>query len=278
MIQPYVPWPALHFMDTEKTLVVTDLHLGFECELAQMGINLPSQTSKIRDNLIKLLENSKPNRLIILGDLKHSIPNISNQEWQEIPQFFESISEKVAKIELIPGNHDTGISRFLRAGLKIASDRGLLLGKKEKIGFFHGHAWPSPKLFEADYWATGHSHPVIQFKGMFSFRTIRPVWVKIPLDGEKIASAFLKHRNVKLNGKNPTNVLRDKFGVEVKCTNLIVMPAFNDLLGGLALNAKNQEELKGPLLKCEGADLNRAEVFLTDGTFIGTLKDLKKFS
>jgi metallophosphoesterase superfamily enzyme len=246
--------------------------------MADQGINLPSQTMKIRDNLTQLLEESKPKRLIILGDLKHSVPKISAQEWQDIPLFFDEITAKVDEIEIVPGNHDGGIARFVTGKVKLAPSRGLLIQGKERIGLFHGHAWPSPKLFEAKTLVMGHNHPAIQFKSFFGFRMVKPVWIKSPIDRKKLADSFLKYRSIKIKDEDPEKVLYSKFKTRITCSQLIIMPAFNDLLGGIAFNAKAPEEMLGPLLRAGCIDLEEAETFLMDGTFLGALKDLKKFS
>ncbi|MEM3736818.1 MAG: metallophosphoesterase [Candidatus Bathyarchaeia archaeon] len=277
MIRPYFPWPAALIKNREKTIVVSDLHLGFEAELVRMGINLPSQTYKIEANLTKLIEETRPDRLIILGDLKHGIPVVSLLERLDLPRFIEKISEKVP-VELILGNHDGGISRLAKKDLTIRSSRGLLMEGNDKIGLFHGHTWPAQKLFEARYWIVGHIHPAIQFRGLFGFKTIKPIWLKVRLDSEKIVKGFLKNRNIEVEHGDAAETLYKKFGVKVGCTNMIIMPAFNEMLGGLALNAITHDELLGPILRNAAAELETSEVILTDGTFLGELKDLKRFS
>ena len=74
---------------------MADLHLGFEFELVEKGINLPSQTGRIKGRVLRLLEEVKPEKLIILGDLKHTIPKVSLQEWRDIPEFLEAVREAV---------------------------------------------------------------------------------------------------------------------------------------------------------------------------------------
>jgi hypothetical protein len=263
----------------ERVLIVSDLHLGFEFELAGLGINLPSQSRKLMDSLLLLLEKAKPRRLIILGDFKHGIPQVSPQEWRDIPEFLEGVKRKVPRLQLIVGNHDVGIEPFLGSGVELVSSRGLILREKQKIGLFHGHAWPSPKLFEAEYWVIGHNHPAVQFRGLFGFRTLKPAWIKVPINRRKLVKSFLHHRNIEVGEKgNPERVFRDKFGVQAHCTKLIVMPAFNDLLGGLAVNAVDPQELIGPIMRSEGVLVPKAEVFLTDGTFLGALKSLREYA
>jgi len=277
LLRPYIPWPAVLIENRDRILVISDLHLGFESELVKMGINLPSQTPKIEANLAKLIDETNPDRLIILGDLKHGIPVASLSEWLDLPRFFENITSKLP-VELIPGNHDGGISRFAKRDVIIRSSRGLLIEGKEKIGLFHGHMWPAPKLFEARYWIIGHTHPAIQFRGLFGFKTVKPIWVRAHMDSEKIARSFLKYRDIKVGRGSAKRTLSKRFDVDVECSDMIIMPAFNDMLGGAALNAMTPNELFGPVLRSAVSDLDASEVFLLDGTFLGELRELKKFS
>lgn len=257
-------------------MAVSDVHLGFEADLARNGVNLPSQTPKLSEKLRHILEEAHPDMLVIMGDLKHAIPRLSSQEWRELPPFFEALKGSVARIEVIPGNHDGGLSRFLTPTVKLASRRGILVGGREKAGLFHGHTWPSPKLFEAEVLAMGHNHPAVQFRGLFGYRTTKPIWLKAPIDQKALAEGFLKHRGIAAGGDDSVRVLEEMFKVRVRCSKLIILPAFNDLLGGFPVNADDSEGLLGPVPNSGGVQLGEAEIFLTDGTFLGTMNDLMK--
>lgn len=272
---PYVPWPALLIKNNEKILVIGDLHLGYETSLAESGINLPSQTVKIIRNLKSMLEKLHPDRLVILGDFKHSIPKISSQEWKDIPLFLDEISKKVPVIDIVPGNHDGKLATFSFPKVNITSGRGILIEDGYKIGLFHGHSWPSPKIFKAKILVVCHNHPAIQFKTFFNFRIIKSVWLKVPVHRSKLIKSFLKSRHVKLDGKNPLKTMTSVYGISAKCSQLIIMPAFNELLGGLPFNVHDREKFLGPILRSDGVLLDEAEVFMLDGSYLGLLKDLK---
>jgi hypothetical protein len=257
--------------------VVADLHLGFEFELSEKGINLPSQTGRIKEKILRLIGEAKPESLVILGDLKHTIPKVSLGEWRDIPGFLEALKAKVSDVRLVLGNHDGGAEVFAGKGVTVHSSRGFLLeAGGVKVGFFHGHAWPSPKLFEASHWVIGHNHPAVQFRKLLGFRVIRPVWVNAPVNVRRLCEDFLKYRGIKPGG-NAEKTMREKFNVKSSCRSLIILPAFNDLLGGLAFNATPQAELIGPITRSKGVQMDKAEIYLTDGTFLGQLKDLKKY-
>ncbi len=55
-----------------------------------------------------MIDSEKPDVVILLGDIKSSIKNISKNECGEVTLFFKRIREKYDGI-LIPGNHDANI-------------------------------------------------------------------------------------------------------------------------------------------------------------------------
>ena len=60
------------------------------------------------------------------------------------------------------------------------------------------------------------------------------------------------------------------------------MPSFNDFLGGRPINKTRprkeigSEALIGPVLRSEAVDVDEAELYLLDGTFLGTLNQLRQ--
>lgn len=242
-------YPAA-FLPKEKILIISDLHIGLEHELHKKGIKIPSQAEKFKKIIDHLIDLKKAKTLIILGDIKHEVPGISYREMREIPKLFERLMEKVT-IHVIKGNHDGNISTLLPEKIKIHPPNGF---KIARYGFFHGHAWPSKELMECDYLFMGHVHPIIELKDKLGYRFSEQVWVKAKLDSEKIEKKY----KIKKHGK----------------LNLFIFPAFNKLLGGLVLNKPEQEEFLGPLLRKNILEIKKAEIYLLDGTFLGSLEDI----
>ena len=243
-------YPAL-FIGEIKTLAVADLHIGISYELYQSGINIPSQVEKMKKIIIKLINQTKAKILVLLGDVKHDVPGISIQEMREIPKFLDDLS-KTIKIEIVLGNHDTFLKQLLPKR-KLHSSKGFKIGT---FFFNHGHAWPSKELLTCDHLIMSHIHPTIQFTDKFDYRIVEPVWIKSKIDQEMM----MKRYRVKKTGR-----------LEV-----IIMPAFNRLLGGTPVNVKRKsDEYLGPLLKNDFIDMDSAEIYLLNGTFLGNLKDFK---
>ncbi|MFW5953003.1 MAG: metallophosphoesterase, partial [Candidatus Natronoplasma sp.] len=69
----------------DNTLVIADLHIGYERELEERGINIPEQSQKMIDNVLDILIKEDIERLVINGDFKHNIPKATWQEYQDIP-------------------------------------------------------------------------------------------------------------------------------------------------------------------------------------------------
>lgn len=244
-------YPAA-FISEEKILVIAELHLGLEHELYKSGITIIPQREKFLETLEKLLELTKAKKLIIVGDIKHKVPGSSLREDKEIPRFLEQISSKV-KTVLVKGNHDDRIEEILPSNVKIYSSHGF---KIKKYGFFHGHAWPSKNLMKCDYLFMGHIHPAIEFRDELGYRNSEKVWIKGRLNEEIVKKKF----DLKKTGK----------------LNIIVIPTFNNILGGKAVNRISDERQISPLIVNEVFNLDSAKIYLLDGTYLGILKNIKK--
>jgi len=275
MLRPLFPEPALLVEQREKVLVVGDIHLGYEFTLAEVGINIPSQTQRVLNRLIRVVDEVKPDRLIFLGDVKQSVPRISFQEWRDIPSFFEELGKHVVKIEVVPGNHDGDLEPLTPRAITILPVGGVLLDDGEKTGLFHGHAWPDVSLLQAEHLVLSHNHPAIQFTDSLGYRSIKPVWMRIPVDQEKAAQAFLKRLRIRC--KPPCKeVFREELGFPLNAKRALVLPTFNEAVGGLAVNVKRARALLGPMGRTGALEIERAEIYMTDGTYLGTLSDLRR--
>lgn len=273
------PYPALSIISgDEKAIVISDLHLGWEATLSEKGIHIPSQTNRLLRRLEQILTLEKPDQLIIIGDVKHTIEKIEVEEWRDVPIFFERILNKTKRIRVVPGNHDGNIEALLPSRVEVTSQRGVIFGD---VGLLHGHTWPDMKMLECEALIVGHIHPVVAFKDPAGFHIISQVWVKAPCNRSLLIRAMLKHYKIKLKeGDDPESFLKENFMVEPRVRDLIVMPSFNDALGGRAINRISTlrddifKEFIGPIFRSGGVILNKTEIYLLDGTFIGTLEKL----
>jgi putative SbcD/Mre11-related phosphoesterase len=240
-----------------RLLILADLHIGIEYELALAGVNIPPQSPHLFSSIDRICRIWKPDRIILLGDVKHIIPKemgtpsdyaiAVSKERKEIHSFLRQLNDH-AKLEIIPGNHDGSIRRIISSRYTIHPSHGLLLtGTNETVGLVHGHAWPSQEVMTADYVIMGHTHPTLRLRAQQGYIIYKPCWIR---------ASFLREKIKKRYGKvNPT---------------LIVVPSFNPLCGGIAVNV---DGIANPLSKI--VDIDNSRVYLLNGTNLGKVKDLR---
>jgi putative SbcD/Mre11-related phosphoesterase len=277
MIRLLAPYPAaLVRSQGSRTVVVADLHIGWEVALSQEGIHVPSQTHKLLKKLVDVVSKYKADRLLILGDVKHTVASAETLEWRDIPDFFTALGRRVNETLVVRGNHDGNIEPLLPESVKVLPSTGIALGP---VGFFHGHRWPSPALLNCKTLVMGHVHPVVVFRDSAGFRVTRQVWVKADCDAELLGRVVRRKCRVKNMKDDEVKNLQGQLETGVKKCNLFIMPSFNDFLGGRPLNEGREGfgsgRTVGPVLRSKAVDLKNAEIYLLDGTFLGTLEQLK---
>jgi putative SbcD/Mre11-related phosphoesterase len=138
----------------DNTLVVADLHLGCEAALEDQGFSIPRvQTKKIECYLMDVIDETRPSRLIVAGDLKHNFSRNLAQEWQDVDRFVKMLGGRV-EIEVVKGNHDNYLGIILR-------EHKIPLSREVTVSGFrilHGHQGS----LSGDMTIMGHIHPSIR--------------------------------------------------------------------------------------------------------------------
>jgi hypothetical protein len=232
--------PALVIENTERLLIVADLHFGIEADLASHGMHFRSHSRERLDRLMQTLDATKPDRLILLGDVKHSIPSLTRQEWAEIPGILDTIRQRIPVL-VFPGNHDIGIERFLLPGELRPKDGAVIDG----VAYLHGHTYPAPDL-AGHLIVTGHHHPQVSLRDQVGCSLVAPAFLRAAVDAPALGLG--------LEGNaGPARAL--------------FVPAFNEIAGyDIVRIAKDPFS---PLSRC--IQQEDAEVILADGTLIGPL-------
>lgn len=272
-----VPSYPAAFVKTQKTtmLVIADLHIGWEIALSEKGIHVPAQMPKLLRKLKDLISFYKPEKLLVLGDIKHTIARAEIGEWQDVPHFFNKITEVVPEVCIIRGNHDGNLEPLLPEKIKILPATEAVI---EGIGFFHGHRWPSPALLKCETLVMGHVHPVVVFRDPAGFRITRQVWIRADCDGVNLAKVLLQRHKIRIENSIGETLMK-YYKIKPRTRQLFIIPSFNELLGGRPLNErKTSERIVGPVLRSDAVDIDEAEAYLLDGTFLGTLRHLKNLS
>lgn len=240
-----LPVPGVPALVADGCMIITDLHIGVESNLRSKGFHLTSRTQEMFDVIVETAKEDV-GRLIIIGDVKDSVPGSTKQEYREIPVFFDMLLEHFDKVDVVRGNHDTNIEEFLPGRVDIRPAGGFLL---EGVGLIHGHTWPSEAVMACDTLVMGHCHPAVMFRDGVGRQTSEPCWLRGRFSGER----------------------DDRYGKLPE--SFIVVPAFNRMLGGSPVNVIG-EGLLGPVLNSPIADTDNADVYLLDGICLGKRSDL----
>jgi len=237
--------PALILEGKKKNIIVTDVHIGFESNMAsnEIFIGKNSTINESIQELSDIIDLEKPDSVILLGDIKSSIKNISKNEWDEVPLFFKKIREKCDVI-LIPGNHDANIQRLVPDNVTMISSTGMV---EENILLTHGHTLPSENFSHVDRIIMGHLHPV--FFQEDSIINGQRVWVSIKTDKE--------------------NIFPNKTG-EIEIT---IVPSFNKYF--YATHRKQYKKSISPIIN-KINEISKAKIITLDGTIIGNESNINQ--
>jgi uncharacterized protein len=149
-----LPQKALWFK-ARKLLLVADLHFGKINHFRKSGIPVPARANdKNTELLINLLNQTKPDRIVFLGDLFHSH---YNEEWEVVGQIRKHFS--ACSFELVLGNHDILSELQYERHSMIVYPTEL---KEDNFLFTHE---PLAEVPEGAYNLSGHLHPGVQLRG-----------------------------------------------------------------------------------------------------------------
>ncbi|MBU2637702.1 MAG: metallophosphoesterase [Nanoarchaeota archaeon] len=150
-----------------KTLIMGDVHMGYEEALNKSGILAPRHQywdTRVMLKWIfeKLKQGKLPvNRIIINGDLKHEFGTISETEWRNTIGVLDMLLKECRNVILIKGNHDTILG-------PIAKKRNVILKDYEVVGNMlvcHGDKIPKKSILDkAKVVIIGHEHPAVALR------------------------------------------------------------------------------------------------------------------
>lgn len=241
MIEPVPDTPAaVARIDEERVLIIADYHAGFEVAMRYEGVELDSRAGERRDRVMALIDQTGAERVVILGDFAHWIGEPVGLELEELETFVAAVTDRVS-LTVVKGNHDGKLDSAI--DLEVTPTDGVRIGN---IGFVHGHTHPSPEVLRADAVCVGHEHVQVRLEDYVGGARKERAWLRGALD----PAGF-----------------DDYDDPEAFTGQLIVFPAFNNLVGGTYVNLPEQAFLS-PFLP---AGLRNAEIYLLDGTRLGAL-------
>lgn len=142
------------FWGQQKTLVLSDLHIGKTAHFRKAGIPIPSA---ILDNDLKKLQGLinyfQPEIVLVVGDLFHAEQNTDSAQFRDFIESNQNIN-----FELIKGNHDRLKNSFYES-------LGISVYKTHKdvaaFRFVHDEQHCGEDIF----CISGHTHPGVVIKG-----------------------------------------------------------------------------------------------------------------
>jgi uncharacterized protein len=233
---------------SQSTLLISDLHLGLEKEMAKKGFSLPAYSIKMVGRIRDLTEKYHATSLAVLGDVKHTVGKVEDIDWGVVPWFFDTMLDLFEAVDVVPGNHDGNLRTVLPPRVKLHPSQGTVIGQgRGRVGLAHGHAWPSEEAIATRNLVIGHSHFTYEMKDALGSRTRESVWVSATYDVPQLMVGAGYRSGVKGKGK------------------LTVMPPFNRMVGGQPINRSKSFQF-GPVLSSRSVSLEEADIFLMDGT------------
>lgn len=239
-ITPIQGIPAMLLRGKRSFLCVADLHLGYELSLGDIGFNIPDQTDAILSALTNI---DVGDNLLLLGDIKHSIPAARKMESYRITSFLEALSERFSSIIIVAGNHDGMLERSVPEDISFSDSKGISISD---IGFAHGHGWPSEDVMNSKLLVWGHLHPSIKTQDRMGASVTIKCWLRGKVHPEAVVKRYPK-MNVRES---------------------IVAPSFNHLLVGAPVNVENESALS-PLTRSGFIVLGEQRAYTLEGIDLG---------
>jgi len=151
-------------LKVDHTLIIADLHIGYEEALNKQGVMVPRfQFKDLYERLEKMLKKAKPEIIVINGDIKHEFGRISEQEWRETLKILDLLLKNSKKVILVKGNHDTILGPIAeKRGVEIVESYEI--DRKEgNIIVLHGDKEDEiPKNIKTII--IGHEHPAVSIR------------------------------------------------------------------------------------------------------------------
>jgi|Deesub1362A_J573_1020465.scaffolds.fasta_scaffold00136_14 hypothetical protein len=167
MIRRVTGKPAVIVKRRHFTLVVGDLHIG----LGRLPVEF------LVDELMEIIFRVSPQKMIILGDLKHGI-GMRKRELNTIANVLREAREFVDEIFIVKGNHDGKIEERFD---NVIDARGFIF---DGVGYFHGHAWPREEILNMETIISAHTHPTIHLRDEVGVKRDR-VWIEWNIDNKR---------------------------------------------------------------------------------------------
>lgn len=209
-------YPSLYLSDL-RTIVLGDLHLGYEYALNHKGVYLPQSSYQYARYVIEdLIRITHAESIVFLGDVKHEFGKPTPQEWVEVKDLLAYLFSQGLGVHVVRGNHDNYILEILKKFNVGLHDPYMQLGSFVLIHGDREADFPG----EAKTVIMAHEHPAVSSRDLSGSR----YKFKCFLVGK-----YKKYR-------------------------IIVVPALSLLSAGVGINEISREDLLSPLLRASDID------------------------
>jgi len=150
-----------------RTLVLADLHLGYEEAMRQQGVMLPQThfaglLTRLEAIFLALgVSRQAPLETLILnGDLRHTFGPLNAGEWRELNAFFEQVGPCAQRLAVIQGNHDPALNVFANRYSNIS-----LHVQFQEADWLYIHGDKLPDFSQhPTHLVIGHEHPALSLR------------------------------------------------------------------------------------------------------------------
>lgn len=144
------------WLKRRSTVLLADLHFGKVNHFRKSGIPVPPKANdRNTDTLISVLQTTKAERIIFLGDLFHSH---YNNEWEVLGQVRRHFA--ICSFELVLGNHD------ILSALQYERNNMVVHIEQYQLGNFLLTHEPLQAVAPGTYNLSGHVHPAVRLRGI----------------------------------------------------------------------------------------------------------------
>lgn len=226
--------PAL-LLEKERILVAGDLHIGMEFKMMDKGLYFPGAAKRMADSLLSIYEESRAKGMILLGDIKDRLMNVTKDDEEALRAFFSRLNG--VGIRIARGNHDAYLQKILaRLGISATVEDEILLGD---TALLHGNTMPSEEAMMKRYVITGHSHVAANVNGID-----QKAWAILSISG-KASGSYEKYN---------------------KRCRLVMVPAFNDMIIGTSIDLSSRTNM--PLIRRGVFDIGSLKLYDLRGNLI----------
>lgn len=252
-LEPVPDAPALLLVPPDRerprTVVVADLHLGLEASPARPRGPPEGAADRMADDLLRIARAVRARRVCIAGDVKHPIAGTPPYLRAVVFDFFAELLAAGLAVDVVLGNHDPGLARYLPREVDVHPSAGIVL---DGVGIAHGHRWPSAAVLGRRQLVVGHLHPGFRFA---------------PTAEDPVG----KHRCwLRVARPAPGPRARPRRGRRVAVRDVVVLPPFNPIAGVESLNRERPSRGRSFLYQRLLAG-GEARAYLLDGTDLGVV-------